>query len=458
MITKTMQKTLLALSITAIISGCGSSSSSGGGGSASFDATIQGKAAKGIIISGDVVADELNADGTVKNPGVGSATTGSDGSYSLELGDDYEGGPVKITVSNNADTTTVCDATSGCGTRTDDVTDNSNPTTIEFGEQYKPASLSMSALLPDAEDGETIGVQVTPFTNMASEKAIGTGTLNSTSINAANSEVSDLLGGLDILRTEPVDITDLTGDEDAAAVAYAALTASIAELAPDDADGQPDIDQALVDLASDFSAGTFQADDMQDILDEATATLTETGAVDTSGLIEDIQDDVDDAIANNGGVIDPEPNPNAGDTDVELAKAFISDLRTWGTVINAEVEAPSAAFELQLDMADAVYDTMNGGIGEALNAGVDAAVDFADGLAELTDGDLTGYESIDATFTAGTITSNSTAEGVEYTIAGASATTVDSVDVTLDMVLIAPENGTVSTIVLGINPSRQKMI
>lgn len=445
------QKTLLALSIAAILAGCDSGSSSDDDDSVSIDASLQGTAAKGIIINGVVTADELNTDGSVSNANVGSATTGGDGSYSMDLNDDYEGGPIRITVTKNDDTTTVCDAISGCGPATDATLDENSNNEVDFGEQYKPSNLSMMALLPDAEDGETIDVQVTPFTNMAAEKALD-GSLSDTTITAANSEVSALLGGLDILRTEPVDITDLDGDEDANAVAYAALTAAIAEGAADGTN-EPDLGQALSDLATQFAAGTFAANDMQDILDDAAAAFVASGALDTSGLLDVIQNDVDDAIANSGGIIDPEPNPNAGDTDVELAKDFISDLRTWGTVIQAETEAPSLAFETQLDMVDAVYDTMDGGLDKAIETGVDAIVDFSRG--DWIETDLTGYVAHDGlepegTFTAGTISSTSTADGVEYAISGATVNTSAGL-VSLDMVIIAPEDQTpVSTVVLGI--------
>jgi len=433
-------KTLLALSITAILSACG-----GGGGSDddssgdAIDATLSGVAAKGIIIAGNVVADELNADKSIKNANVGSATTDSEGRYSLELNDTYEGGPIKLTVSASTDTTTVCDATSGCGTRTDSMSD-STPATIDFGEQYKPSSLSMTALLPDAEDGEAIEVQITPFTHMAAENALSNPSIDADDITAANSEVSVLLNGLDILRTEPVDITNLEGDEDADAVAYAALTASIAEIADDDANGQPIISQALTDLATQFSAGTFTATDMQEILDEAVDTLAEVGAVDTSGMVDAIQDDIDDAIANSGGVIDPEPNPNAGDSNVELAKDFIADLRTWGVTIGSEIDTPSEAFEMQLDMADEASEMMSDAAGEAIGYGAMAIAQFF--LDDITDISQFLDEGSNP-FTQGTLSSNTA--GDEYSLTGA-IIILDEEEVSLDMTVQVPADGSTGNV------------
>lgn len=438
------QKTILALSVSAILSACGGG---GGGGSPAIDASLSGKAAKGIVINGLVVAKELDNTGAVLRE-VGSATTGSDGSYSLDLDNSYEGGLIEIMVTSGPDTTTVCDVVGGCGTRTDTITDSN--TTIDFSEQYKPSSLSMTALLPDAEDGESIAVQVTPFTHMAAERAKANATLDSNAINDANSEVSDLLGGIDILRTEPVDITDSASLNDAGADAqvYAALAAAIANLAPTDADGQPDIDQALSDLTVAFSTdGTFAADDLQDIVDEAANTFDEVGATDTSGVLAELQEDVD---ASAGGDIDPEPNENAGDTDVEKAKAFLADLRTWGTVIGDELDAPSAAFENQIELSDAAADMiLNDDVaGDAIVIGADVIADIADGIADAGIL-LTDYPTDYGLFT-GTVFESSANGHTTYTTTNASVN-VDGDTASLNMVVIVPEEGqSVTTITLGI--------
>lgn len=440
------QHTMLALSVSAILSACGGGGG-GGGGSETVDASVSGKAAKGIVINGLVVANELDNTGTVLRE-VGSTTTNSDGSYSLDLTNSYEGGPIEIIVTNGPDTSIVCDVVGGCGTRTDTITDSN--TTIDFGEQYKPSNLSMTALLPDAEDGESIAVQVTPFTHMAAERARNNATLDSAAINNANSEVSDLLGGIDILRTEPVDITDTDSlnDAEADAQVYAALTAAIANLAPTDADGQPDIDQALSDLTASFeTSGKFGADDLQEILDEAGHTLDEVGATDTSGVLDDLQGDVDAAA---GGDIDPEPNENAGDTDVEKAKSFIADLRTWGTVIGAELDSPSTAFENQIELSNAAADMiLNDDVaGDALVIGADVITDIADGVA--TAGvDLTDYITDYGLFT-GSVSVARASGHITYTISNASVN-IDGDTASLNMVAIAPEEGqSLTMLTLGI--------
>ncbi len=436
------KKILLALSITAFLSACG------GGGSDdpvvvddSIDATISGKAAKGIIIGGLVVAAELNLDKTVKNTNVGSATTDSVGKYSLALNSSYTGGPIKITITAGDATTMVCDATSGCGSAVaSDPLDINSSGTIDFGEKYKPGSLSMSALLADAEDGETIAVQITPFTHMAAARAQASATINAASIRAANSEVSNLLGGIDILRTEPIDITALTGNEDPVAVIYAALGAAIAELADDDGTGAPDIQQILTSLENEFSDGIIPVTLLANINTQLVNVFTQVGAVDTSGVLTALQKVVADAEIDNIENIDPTPSDYAGDTDVEKAKAFLTDLRTWGVTISGEIENPSQTFQNQVDLSNQAADMVlvDDVAGEAVGMGIEAIIDFSSGV--ITTTDLTGYTGQYGSFTSGTISKVTDSNGDVYTISNANAL-FSGATATLDMVMIAPEEG-----------------
>jgi len=455
-----LQKTLLALSITAILSACGSSSSSDDPVTppvTTIDASLSGTAAKGIIINGVVTASELDSSGNVLRV-VGTATTDANGRYSMDLNDSYEGGPIVIEVTNDASTSMVCDVVAGCGTRDDDITDTD--TVIDFGEQYKPSSLSMTALLPDAEDGESIEVQVTPFTHMAAENALANATLDTTIIETANALVSNLLGGIDILRTEPVDITDAASvaAADASAVVYAALGASIAELAPDDANGQPDLDEALATLVTEFANGTMSAVDdsvdgsaaddanisLQEIIQQAGAVLSEIGSTDISGVLADLEDDVDDAIAGTGEVI-PDTPVNVGDTDVAKAKDFMEDLVTWGVTIGSEIDSPSMAFDKQIDMAMMAEDLIqNDGTGDAVGYGVMAIMENLAGNIQ----NAAEFEDDDGSFpfSAGTFSMISTADGLEYSITDGELT-IEGEDIALDMTVLVPADGATGTVI-----------
>ena len=164
---KLIRKSLLT---TAIAASIGLTACGGGGGGASgvSDVDVSGTAAKGIINKGVVLAEELNESQEVIAI-VGNATTAVDGSYSMTLSSAYQGGPVQITVSMDADTEMKCDVPAGCGTRTDTIVDTDS--IIDFAEWYKPASLTMTALLPESVANAQVSVNVTPLHPYGSRKS-----------------------------------------------------------------------------------------------------------------------------------------------------------------------------------------------------------------------------------------------------------------------------------------------
>jgi hypothetical protein len=465
---RSLKKCLLVLGISAAISACGSSSNPP---TAEIEpitaeiepiqATIAGTAAKGIIIGGLVNAFELDSTGTELRT-VGSTTTNGKGLYSLSLNDTYTGGPIKIQITNNDETTMVCDVPVGCGTRTDGIEDTVDPSNVAFGEHYKPASLSMTALVPDAENGETLVVQITPFTHMAAKNALNNPTLDATAIQTANALVSNLLGGFDILRTAPIDITDSASVAGASptAILYASLSASIASLAPKDANGQPDINAAIETLAAEFIDGSMDAQDgdndngkisLGEIVTAASAVNIKAEIVDNSGVLTALETKVQTAGTVTITPVAPDPS-TLGDTNVALARAFITDLRTWGAVIMNETEAPSEAFSDQLDLAMTTSDMVDDINGVAIAAAIDVVAnlynDDNNSLAK------TGYETSSGVFFSGTFT-KTTADGHDvYTTTGASVTE-DGQMATVDLSVIVPKNGeSISTLELGIRSAK----
>lgn len=401
-----------------VLTGCGgggggSSPPPASGSSAITGVTVGGTAAKGIIKGGVVTAEELNGSG-VAIATVGNATTGSDGSYSLTLNDNYNGGPIQISITADANTQTKCDAPAGCGTRTDGLSDSD--TVIDFGEFYKPAALTMTALVPVAASNETLSVSVTPFTHMAATRARAAATLDAAAISNANSEVSNLLGGLDILNTPPVDITDsaaVNSAPSATAVTYAALASALSNQGLVDANGQPDLNAAISLLANSFVNGIMEADDaggddasqisLQDIVTAAEETFTAAGVIDTTGKLDGMQSGIDFAEAGDG-TINPEPSTTVADPTLDKVKAMMSDVRTWGNVIQAEAQAKGSAFEVQVTMAsDAVNFLGTNNLNMALNAAIDAAFEFSGIPANLSDLPLLPVNN----FTGGTIDSPS---------------------------------------------------
>ncbi len=388
-----VRRALLTAAVTAALglTACGGGGSSSGGDKAPATTgvsgvTLSGTVAKGIVNKGLVVAQELSAAKEVLRV-VGNAVTGVDGTYTLTLSNSYEGGPVQITISTDENTQMKCDVPAGCGTRTDGLTDSSAPTVIDFGEWYKPAALSMAALIPNSVANAKVSVNVTPFTNMAAVRAKASATLDVAAIANANSEVSNLLGGIDVLNTAPIDITDPAAISDAnpTETTYAALASALANTGLVDSNGQPDIAKSIELLANSFAAGTMVADDsggddaaqisLQEIVTAAGETLSETGTADMAGVIDGLQSEIDTAVAGDG-TIDPQASETAGDTNLAKAKAMMADVRTWGNVISLEVGNKGELFGDEIDLAGNALDALDisgGGVGDAFAQSVDAA-------------------------------------------------------------------------------------
>ncbi len=395
--------------------------------------TLGGTAVKGIISLGNVVAEELNADGTVLAQ-VGSATTGADGRYSLTVSSAYLGGPIKVTVSADENTQMKCDVVEGCGARVDGLEDILNPTAVDFGEWYKPGDLNMMALVAEAAANHTVKVNITPYTDLAANyalaathsgiasRALDTGSLTSGGIYNANSEVSDLLN-LDILNTQPVDITDISAviGGDPTEVVYAAVSAAVLRSNETAGTvGSPDVNAALGDLSNSFNGGTIVAGDMQDIIDGASSVLDQVGGIgniaDISGILAALQADIDAANGgndggngNDGGIIDPAPSDTADATELVKVKAFVGDVRTWGTVIKNETGVNGGAFDVQTGLISAAADlSMDFLFGPAFFASAEVMEMHFHG--RNTSPNLTDYVTGGATdpqFTAGTIAKSS---------------------------------------------------
>lgn len=353
-----------------ILSGCGGGSTENDPGienTGSFTGIeFSGKAAKGIIENGVITAEELDTDGIPKGV-VGSTTTDSLGAYKIEINDEYTGGPILVAITKGDSTQMKCDVSVGCGTRMDDLADSSGNSTVDFGEWYKPSNLSMTALVSGATANDVIGVNLTPYTHLAAQIALASESLDAQTISNANSEISNLLGGIDILNTQPIDITNATARDTASATetTYAALSSAIAILAGVDVNKEPDINSALSRLVSSFSIGSLVADDsnasndneifsLLEIVDATKETLNEIGISDVSGVLANLENEIANATDTDGdGVaeVDPEPSDTAGENDLSKVKAMVNDIRTWGTVILEQTESPTRAFGEQIGLA-----------------------------------------------------------------------------------------------------------
>lgn len=440
---KTLPLLIATLALT--MSGCGKG---GGDNPATGDTgitgvTLDGTAAKGIINKGNVLAEELNSSGAVIRA-VGNATTGADGSYEIPVASSYEGGPIQVTITADSNTEMKCDipASSGCGTRTDGITDTNS--TVDFGEWYKPGELTMTALVPEAATSDKVKVNITPYTDLAARRAKASGTVNNTAVYNANSEVSNLLGGIDILNTKPLDITDSTvaNNGGASERAYAAFGAAIASLA-DSSSGKPNLNDALSTLLTSFADGKISANDtlssnfsLQELITAATGTFTKAGIADTSGVITTLQSNVDTAV---NGIVDPAPSTTAGSTALTKVKTFVGDVRTWGTVIDAEIKVKGDAFDQQTSLA---YDASDMSLNFLVSPALEAALKALSANAKGThgNGELSGYG---LNFDSGTINKSNDVITITNGVIGG---------VTVNMSASAPAEGATisSSITIGI--------
>lgn len=348
--------------------GCSSSSSDGGpdtgpsGGGVTGSAT--GTVADGIIKQGQVVVNELDASGNVIRV-VGNATTDNKGQYTVTIGSSYGGGPLQFLLTGDANTTMVCDVQAGCGTRNDTLDSNGNGT-VDYGEVMSVDGLSMEALVGHANAGDKLSVSITPFTTAAANRARSTGTVDQTSVDEANSAISNLFGGIDIIGQTPVDLTS-SAQLDAAStnegqITYSALVSAIGKLAFNGGNASVgDIQSAITKLNnavqnSDIGAVTAGAGafSLQDIVDAAKGQFP-PGRSDQTGTLNAIQTKIDLAINTGTGTVGIMPNSNVGNTDVEKAKGLVGEIRTWGITLDSQGSAVDSFYN-RVKNADSVGD------------------------------------------------------------------------------------------------------
>ncbi|MFC1750089.1 hypothetical protein ACFL2V_14915 [Pseudomonadota bacterium] len=330
---------------------------------------FNGTAAKGIIKEGIVTAEEFSSTG-MAIADVGQTRTNENGKYQLTLTDNYTGGPIQVTITKDSLTQMKCDVPQGCGTRTDGSNDSNANTNIDFGEWYKPASLTMKAMVRAATEGETISANITPYTHLAAERALSQAELNTLVVAQANSEVSNLLG-VDIMTAQLLDITDaaVVAKAGSTDIAYAALASAVATLADVDSNGEPDIGSALNELVDSFAGGRLIADDegaendaeiisLQEIIDASAEAFNKMGIADTSTVMAGLTESIANAKDNDGdglAEIKLQPRKSAGDTNLEKVKAMVGDVRTWSNVVIDQMETPGEAFVDQIELATEAF-------------------------------------------------------------------------------------------------------
>jgi hypothetical protein len=158
-----------------MLSGCGG----GDGGVAPVATTINGMAAKGPINGGTVKVFAIRSGQVDRSSPIGQGQSDSSGNYSVPVG--VFSGPVMVEVTGG----TFSDEATGAV-----VTLNS--------------STFLRAVVPDTTAGATTTVAVTPLTELAYKKALGTGEFTAVSIDQANKAIAAIFNLTEIVAKLPV--------------------------------------------------------------------------------------------------------------------------------------------------------------------------------------------------------------------------------------------------------------
>lgn len=379
------RKMLLPIAIAASLTACGGGSSGGGG---STPSNVEGSTSKGIIAGGIVNAYGISDTGEInrETPLAEPATTAEDGSYTLSLNDNYVAGtPVYVEITATDGTTMKCDLVQ-CGTDAED-----NP--IVFGDSYPLASnFAMSALLPKAE-GESVAVNITPLTAVASKLALQrvvSGAKPADAALAANAQVANRLGitgGL--IQQAIVDITnaEAVNSADKAALEYnLKAAAAIAATLKDNI--ELSLEDAVAGFATQFVDGGGLADreavassavSIEELLTEALAVLDAVKAQEgvdaqSQGLS---QSSSSVAAAKASATASPNTEVSQGEVPDDIgsegllaAKAFVQQIRNLATA--GVITENQQAFAEDIDLAAAAMSAESNVVAEGLGLGLEA--------------------------------------------------------------------------------------
>lgn len=343
------------------------------------DGSIAGSATKGIIRHGIVELYQVAADGTEAL--IGTGTTDEQGRYAAEYTDFVvDGGPVRVRVrgkttaeaeSDPPGTTMTCDVADagGCGPSNGAAADVNEDGIINAGELVElpahdpegAANFSLNTVL-SAPPAEGVVAPVTPFTELVYRRALeraddpALAASFEEAVLESASEISQLVGGLDVLRLEPVDLSnaELRSAASADQLAYSALVAAVlAQQVEAGGEGADALLASVSELVAATEGGDILAADLQSLLVEAQEEFTALNVVDESGLFEVIQESIDSA--GEGGTVNPEPQEGAGDDRVTRAKNLIENVRDTINGV-AALEAPAQTFQTQVELAKALLD------------------------------------------------------------------------------------------------------
>ncbi|HSW13003.1 MAG TPA: hypothetical protein VLI06_09215 [Solimonas sp.] len=357
---------------TVFAAACGGGGGGGGGGSEPV--SVEGKAAKGIVRKADVTLIELAADSLdpAKGTVLGTGETDNSGNYKLSI-KGYKGGAVLARIKGRASKATevLCDY------KAPGVTDNDCGPGVKFGQVVKvDDKFVLETLLPGLERGLNNRMNATALTSILSRRA---GALlrnvdTAGAIRLAMSQVNQLAGGIDVVRTTPI---NLVGDVPAAAspdeVVYAALNAAVLSRIPDGSSGQDAISGAVDGLVAEFGTdGAIPKTQLRDLVEEAFNQLPE-GSSDSAGTLTRLEN-----MAEGTGDFMPPATDNGDGTAIGRARLFVGDIRNSVQRYQDLPNLDQNDFVTQLDSVAQVSDARASELFDSIGLALDRAGELFD--------------------------------------------------------------------------------
>lgn len=345
---------------------------------------ISGSAVKGVIRNAIVDLDQFGAGNALVR--IGGGSTDATGAFVVSYSG-YTGGPVQLTVRARKTgdpagpaTTVVCDITDGsnCGV---------NPATgAPYGlgaEIPAPLNFQLRTCLPEPP-ANGVRAPVTPFTEIVVRRAAervatiaAEADLRTALLNAA-SEINQLLGGVDVLRLEAIDLSNPTAVQNATPdqLTYSALAAAVLrQSVVSGGDGSVALNNAISSLVESTKNGQIKTADLRSLTQRAQGQLLGLGRADTSGLLATLTDNANQADANTNGIFDPVPASQVEADQITRAKNLIQTVRNT-VQAQKDLEAPGDIFEAEVQAANLVFEPRVNSLFDSLSLAVDTAGSF----------------------------------------------------------------------------------